>query len=44
MIIRVAEMTTAYPEELHIAFNNVTNGEETVSKKDLIELFRKLEL
>ena len=37
-------MTTAYPEELHIAFQNVRNGEETVSKTDLIQLFRKLEL
>jgi hypothetical protein len=44
MIIRVAEMTSTYPRELQVAFENIKNGEETVARKDLIEMFRKLEL
>jgi len=27
-----------------VAFENIKNGEETVGKKDLIEMFQKLEL
>lgn len=42
--MRIAEMTSTYPEELQTAFDNIKNGEETVSKKDLIEMFQKLEL
>ncbi len=42
MIIKIAEMTSTYPTELQVAFENIKNGEETVSKKDLIEMFRKL--
>ena len=44
MIIRIAEMTSAYPQQLETAFENIKNGEETVSKKGLIEMFKKLEL
>lgn len=35
-------MTTTYPQELHIAFENIKNGEQTVAKKDLIDMFKKL--
>jgi hypothetical protein len=44
MIIRIAEMTSTYPRELQVAFENIKNGEETVGRKDLIEMFQKLEL
>lgn len=37
-------MTSTYPYELETAFQNIKNGEETVTKKDLIEMFKKLEL
>ena len=37
-------MTSTYPNELQVAFQNIKNGEETVSKKDLIEMFQKLKL
>jgi Zn finger protein HypA/HybF involved in hydrogenase expression len=42
MIVRIAEMTSTYPKELQMAFENIKNGEETVAKKDLIEMFQKL--
>lgn len=42
--MRIAEMTSTYPEQLQIAFDNIKNGEQTVAKKDLIEMFQKLEL
>jgi hypothetical protein len=42
MILRIAEMTSSYPYELESAFENIKNGEETVSRKDLIEMFQKL--
>ena len=44
MIIRIAEMTSTYPRQLQVAFENIKNGEETVARKDLIEMFKKLEL
>lgn len=44
MIVRIAEMTSTYPRELQVAFENIKNGEETIGRKDLIEMFRKLEL
>lgn len=44
MIVRIAEMTSTYPRELQVAFENIKNGEETVGRKNLIEMFRKLEL
>lgn len=37
-------MTSTYPYELETAFENIKNSEETVAKKDLIEMFKKLEL
>jgi hypothetical protein len=42
MIIRIAEMTSTYPRELQVAFENIKNGEETVGRQDLIEMFKKL--
>lgn len=44
MIQRVVEMTLSYPNELETAFENIKNGEQTVAKADLVNLFRKLEL
>ncbi len=44
MITRIAEMTSTYPYELETAFENIKNGEDTVSKQNLIEMFQKLEL
>ena len=44
MIVRIAEMTSTYPRELQVAFENIKNGEETVGRKDLIQMFKKLEL
>lgn len=44
MIIRIAEMTSTYPRELQVAFENIKNGEETVGRQDLIDMFKKLEL
>lgn len=40
----IAEMTTQYPNELESAFEKIKNGPDTVAKKDLIEMFKKLEL
>lgn len=37
-------MTTTYPSELQIAFEKIKNGPETVSKENLIDMFKKLEL
>ena len=37
-------MTSTYPRELQVAFENIKNGEETVARKSLIEMFKKLEL
>lgn len=37
-------MTSTYPRELQVAFENIKNGEETVGRQDLIEMFKKLEL
>lgn len=37
-------MTCTYPQELEVAFENIKNGEQTVSKDKLIEMFEKLEL
>lgn len=44
MIIKIAEMTSAYPTQLQLAFENIKNGQETVGRADLIEMFKKLEL
>ena len=44
ILLRIAEMTTQYPEELAGAFENIKNGPETVAKGKLIEMFKKLEL
>jgi hypothetical protein len=44
MIIRVAQMVSTYPQELQLAFENIKNGEETVTKQDFIEMFRNLSL
>jgi chemotaxis protein histidine kinase CheA len=44
MIIRISDMTCSYPHELEAAFDEIKNGEETVSKANLIEMFEKLEL
>lgn len=40
----IAEMTTQYPDQLENAFEKIKNGPDTVAKKDLIEMFKKLEL
>lgn len=42
MILRIAEMTSTYPYQLETAFENIKNGEETVTKKNLISMFQKL--
>lgn len=44
MIIRIAEMTSSYPQELQLAFENIKNGEQTASKQDMIQMFKKLDL
>ena len=44
MIIRIAQMVSSYPEELQLAFENIKNGEQTVAKQDMINMFRKLSL
>lgn len=44
MILRISEMACDYPYELEAAFMEIRNGENTVSKKDLTEMFLKLEL
>lgn len=44
MLLRIAQMVTEYPEELETAFQKIKNGEDTVQKNDLIEMFKKLEL
>lgn len=44
MIQSITKMTCTYPQELQAAFEQIKNGEETVSKKDLVQMFRKLEL
>lgn len=44
MIIRISEMTCTYPQQLEAAFEDIKNGEETVSKDKLIEMFEKLQL
>ena len=36
MIVRISEMTCSYPQELEAAFENIKNGEDTVSKANLI--------
>lgn len=35
-------MVTEYPQELETAFEKIKNGEETVAKQDLIEMFQNL--
>ena len=35
IVMKVAEVTSSYPEELQNAFEAIKNGEETVSKKDM---------
>ena len=42
MLLRIAEMVTEYPQELESAFENIKNGEETVGKADLREMFQNL--
>ena len=42
MILRIAEMTSTYPAQLEHAFESIKNGEETVARKDLNEMFSKL--
>lgn len=37
-------MTSQYPQELQLAFENIKNGEQTVSKANLETMFKKLEL
>jgi hypothetical protein len=37
-------MTSQYPDELDNAFEKIKNGPETVSKRDLTDMFKKLEL
>ncbi len=37
-------MTCTYPQQLQAAFEEIKNGEETVAKKDLIQMFKKLQL
>ena len=44
MIIKIAQMTSAYPEELQMAFENIKNGDQTVSRKDMTVMLKKLEL
>lgn len=44
MILRITEMTCTYPQELQAAFEEIKNGEDTVARQDLIEMFKKLEL
>ena len=36
MIIRIAQMTSSYPQELQLAFEDIKNGDETVTKKGLV--------
>lgn len=40
----IAEMTTQYPNQLQNAFEKIKNGPDTVAKKDLVQMFKKLEL
>ncbi len=42
MIIRISEMTCTYPQELEAAFEDIKNGEDTVPKAKLEEMFQKL--
>lgn len=42
MLLRIAEMVTEYPQELESAFEKIKNGEETVCKADLREMFQNL--
>ena len=42
MLLRIAEMVTEYPQELESAFEKIKNGEETVGKADLREMFQNL--
>ena len=44
MLLRIAEMTSSYPKQLEAAFEKVQNGEGTLDKEKLIEMFQKLEL
>ena len=44
MLLRIAEMTSTYPNELEAAFEKDKNGEGTLNKAKLIEMFQKLEL
>lgn len=37
-------MTSNYPRQLQIAFQNIRNGEQTVARGDLKEMFQKLQL
>ena len=37
-------MASTYPEELQAAFMEIRNGEDTVSKAELVKMFLKLEL
>jgi AAA+ superfamily predicted ATPase len=43
-LMSIAQMTSQYPEELDNAFEKIKNGPETVSKRDLTNMFKKLEL
>jgi len=42
MMMRIVHMASSYPEQLHTAFSNIKNGEDTVSKKNLIDMFKNL--
>ena len=37
-------MTSTYPQQLEAAFEKVKNGEGTLAKADLKDMFKKLEL
>lgn len=42
-LMSIAEMTTQYPDELENAFEKIKNeNDDTVCKKDLVDMFRKL--
>lgn len=44
MITSISQMASAYPQHLQAAFENMQNGQGTISKSDLTEMFQKLEL
>jgi hypothetical protein len=43
-LMSIAEITTQNPDDLESAFDKIKNGQDTVAKTDMVNMFKKLEV